>query len=171
VNPAGFSGSATIVSTGAPIVAIGKVSGAGITSAFLGATRGVAKLALPYVRWTTSQFVNNGRQRTFLAIQNIGAPVAAGQAITVRYVGKDGEVFGTHTIPGPIATGQKVNSNPSNIGAAGNEFGYYTNGQFGGSAIVEGPAGSQLVAVARVQSKTTSSSVAEDYNGIDATAR
>ncbi len=171
VNPAGFSGSATIVSTGAPIVAIGKVSGAGITSAFLGATRGAARLALPYVRWTTSQFVNNGRQRTFLAIQNIGAPIAAGQAITVRYVGKDGELVGTHTIPGPIATGQKVNSNPSNIGAAGNEFGYYTNGQFGGSAIVEGPAGSQLVAVARVQSKTTSSSVAEDYNGIDATAR
>jgi hypothetical protein len=39
-------------------------------------------------------------------------------------------------------------------------------GGFGGSAIIEGPAGSQLIAVVRISSSTTGGVVAEDYNGI-----
>jgi len=48
------------------------------------------------------------------------------------------------------------------------EFGHNNNGTFGGGAIITGPGGSQLVAVARVESKVpaTSETVGEDYNGI-----
>lgn len=164
LNPAGFSGSATIDATNGTVVAIGKVSGLGISSAFLGAPSGASKLAAPYVRWTTSQFVPGGRQRAFIAIQNLGAPTAA-NAVKVKYYNKDGVLVGTHNL-GAMATGAKLNSNPSNIGAAGAEFGY-SGSQFGGGAVIEGPAGSQLVAVIRVASSTGGTAlVAEDYNAI-----
>jgi hypothetical protein len=164
LNPAGFSGSATIDATGGTVVAIGKVSGLGISSAFLGAPAGAPKLAAPYVRWTTTQFVPGGRQRAFIAIQNLGAPTAL-NAVKVKYYNKDGVLVGTHNLAA-MATGAKLNSNPSNIGAAGAEFGY-SGSQFGGAAVIEGPAGSQLTAVIRVASSTGGTSlVAEDYNGI-----
>jgi hypothetical protein len=165
--PAGFSGSATITSTGADIVGIGKVSGAGLSTAFVGATSGADKLALPYVRFTQTRFDANpgNRQRTYIAIQNVGAAIAANQ-VKVEYRDKDGKLVGTHTINQSIPAGGKVNSNPTNIGAAGNEFGY-SGSQFGGSAIVIGPAGAQLVAVARVTSfLAPGQQVGEDYNGI-----
>lgn len=165
--PAGFSGSATITSVGADIVGIGKVSGAGLSTAFVGATTGADTLALPYVRFTQTRFDANAgnRQRTFIAIQNVGAPIAAGQ-VSVRYLDKDGNIVGTHTINTAIPTGGKVNSNPTNIGSAGNEFGY-SGTQFGGSSVIVGPVGSKLVAVARVTSFLTSNtSAGEDYNGI-----
>lgn len=163
----GFSGSATITSTGAEIVVIGKVYGVGLYTAFLGATEGSETLALPYVRWTESQWTPGGRQRAYIAIQNVGANLPAG-AVTVRYVDKNGDVVGTHSLPA-IPSGGKVNSwagLPEVTGnrAALNEFGY-AGGQFGGSVIVEGPAGSQLVAVARVASAAPSNLVGEDYNG------
>ena len=108
---------------------------------------------LPYVRWTESQWTPGGRQRAYIAIQNVGATPAG--AVTVRHVDKNGDVVGTHSLPA-IPSGGKVNSwagLPEVTGnrAALNEFGY-AGGQFGGSVIVEGPAGSQLVAVARVAS-------------------
>ena len=91
--------------------------------------------------------------------------LAAG-TVTIKYADKNGVVLGTHTL-GAIPAGTKVNSNPSVIGVAGAEFGYYGDGTFGGSAIISGPAGSHLVAIARVQSSVPPSSVAaEDYNGI-----
>ncbi len=163
--PAGFSGSAIVTASGADIVAIGKVSGLGLSTAFVGASSGAAKLALPYVRWSETQYASGARQKTSIAIQNVGGALAAG-AVTVSYVDKNGVVVGTHPL-GAIASGAKANSNPSNIGAAGAEFGYYGDGTFGGSAVISGPVGSQLVAVARVSSSVPPSSlVAEDYNGI-----
>jgi hypothetical protein len=164
----GFSGSATINSVGADIVVIGKVYGTGLYTAFLGATEGDQKLALPYVRWTQSQWFAGGRQRTYIAIQNVGTPLAAG-TVTAKYLDKDGNVVGTHTLPA-IATGAKVNTFAKDPGVVGNaaaldEFGY-AGGQFGGSVIIEGPAGSQLVAVARVASAASFGMVGEDYNGI-----
>jgi len=162
-----FSGSAIITSSGAPIVAIGKVGGLGVSSAFVGATTGAAKLALPYVRWTPTSVYNSGqRQRAFIAIQNIGSPLSAGQ-VTVKYVDKNGTTLQTQNL-GALGTGAKQSVNWSQVGGD-TDFGFYpSDGSFGGGAIVEGPPGSQLVAVVRIQSSDPggSSGVGEDYTGI-----
>jgi hypothetical protein len=165
---AGFSGSATITSTGTPIVAIGKVYGGGFSSAFLGQGTGSAKLAAPYVRWSQTLYDTGQRQRAFIAIQNVGADLPAGQ-VTVKYLDKNGNIIVTDSNPLPLPNGSKFSTNPyitQNPAAA--EFGAYPDGTFGGSAIIEGPAGSQLVAVTRIQSKVGTLPVSEDYNGINA---
>lgn len=167
VNSAGYSGSATITSTGGAIVAIGKVSGSGNSTAFVGATSGSSKLALPYVRFTTADWANGSKQRAFIAVQNIGGALNAGD-VKIEYLDRNGVVVGTHTL-GALATGQKANSNPKHASVVGNaadlnEFGYV--GGFGGSAIITGPAGSQLVAVVRIQSVDGAGVVGEDYNDI-----
>jgi len=165
-NPVGFSGSAVIEATGADIVAVGKVYGGGISSAFLGFNDGAAKLALPYVRWTETHWNDGTRQRAYIAIQNVGTTNIAANAVTVKYVDKYGNVVGTHTL-GAIAAGAKSNSNPSVLGAAGAEFGAYGDGSFGGGAIVEGPVGSKLAVVVRVATSLGGGSMAaEDYAGI-----
>lgn len=163
--PAGFSGAATVTSTGAQIVVIGKVGGAGRFTAFLGETTGAAKLALPYVRWTSdANFATGNFQRAAIAIQNIGSTAVTN--VQVRYLDKNGNQVGVHTIPS-IAPGAKANSNPGSAGLV--EFGVPASnpgGGFGGSAIIEGPSGSQLIAIARISSQTAAGVVAEDYNGI-----
>ncbi|MEM4204857.1 MAG: hypothetical protein QXS54_12385 [Candidatus Methanomethylicaceae archaeon] len=176
VNPNGFSGAATIISTGANIIAIGKVGGAGRYTAFLGETSGSSRLALPYVRWTSDANYNSGtRQRAFIAIQNIGADLDAGQ-VQVKYLNKNGEVVGIHTLEA-IANGAKANSKAIDatlqVGHSAielEEFGTpdaNPGGGFGGAALVEGPSGSQLVAVVRISSAVGGGNiVAEDYNGI-----
>lgn len=167
-NTAGFSGSATIVSN-QPVVVIGKVFGAGLSTAFVGATAGSETLALPYVRWSESQYAAGTRQRAFVAIQNVGGALSAGNVV-VKFVNRDGNVVGTHSL-GAMATGQKLNTNASLASVASgftqndlDEFGYI--GGFGGGIIIEAPPGSQLVAVVRVSSTNGSSLVGEDYNGI-----
>lgn len=160
-NDPGYIGSAVIEATG-DVVAMGKVFGGGLSTAFLGFTSGASKVALPYVRWTTEHWYDGTRQRAFIAIQNVGADLPA-DAVTVKYYDKAGVLVGTDTL-GAIPSGAKVNSNAGNIGAA--EFGYYTDGTFGGSAIVEGPAGSALAVIVRIQTRVGSTSVAEDYSGI-----
>ena len=168
-NTAGFSGSATITSPGGELVVIGKVFGAGLSTAFVGATAGSEMLALPYVRWSESQYASGARQRAFIAIQNVGGALNAGDVV-LSYVNKDGNVVGTHTL-GALSTGQKLNSNASLASVASgfsqsdlDEFGF-VNG-FGGSVIIEAPAGSELVAVVRISSTDSGSLVGEDYNGI-----
>lgn len=163
VNASGYIGSAVITATG-DIVAMGKVFGGGLSTAFLGFNNGVAQVALPYVRWTTAHWFDGTRQRAYIAIQNVGASLDAGE-VTVKYYDKTGALVGTDTL-GAIAAGAKANSNAGNIGAAAAEFGYYTDGTFGGSAIVEGPTGAQLAVIVRVQSRVGADSVAEDYSGI-----
>lgn len=173
---AGFSGSATITSTGGDIVVIGKVFGSGNSTAFLGESEGAEKLALPYVRFAPdSQFNSGARQRAYIAIQNVGASLPSG-SVTAKYLDRNGEVVGTHTF-GAIGAGQKVNTFATNSAvqlASGavqsdlDNFGYV--GGFGGSVIVEGPDGSELVAVVRIQSKVGSGVVGEDYNGIAVSA-
>jgi len=89
----------------------------------------------------------------------------AGQ-VSVKYYDKNGTLLGTHTL-GAIAVGAKGNSHPYYIGAAGAEFGTYPDGSEGGGAIVEGPAGSQLAVVVRVQKYIGGgNSAGEDYTGI-----
>jgi len=160
LNPNGFIGSAIITATG-PVAAMGKIqNSAGLATAFLGFNNAGSKIALPYIRWTTSQWTNGVRQRSYLAIQNIGAADLASGAVTVKYYDKDGNLKGTHNL-GAIAVGAKVNSDASTAGAlTSGEFGYYGTA-YGGSAVVEGPSGSNLAVVVRVQSVSSG----EDYNG------
>ncbi len=171
VKTANYTGSATMTtSSGGKIIVVGKmvVSG-GMQTAFVGAASGAAKLALPYVRYSTTRFDagDRARQRTNIAIQNIGGTTASN--VTVKYYDRDGLLVGTHTIAS-IAAGAKANSNPSlatlTPGYAGGttlaEFGYYTAGT-GGGTIIEST-GSSLIAVARVQSAPTTGIVAEDYS-------
>lgn len=162
----GLSGSATITSSGAPIVAVGKVSGFATTTAFVGATAGAAKLALPYVRYATAaNFAAGTQQRAFIAIQNVGGTTIPANGITITYIDKNGVTVGTpHVITTDVAPGAKVNSNATNAGVT--EFGVYPDGSFGGGAIVTGPTGSQLVAVVRIQTMVGSQVMGEDYNGI-----
>ena len=164
VNDAGYIGSAVIEATG-EIVAMGKVYGGGLSTAFLGFSEGSSKIALPYVRWTTSHWSDGARQRAYIAIQNVGGTDLAAGDVTVKYYDKTGTLVGTDTL-GAIPAGGKANSNASNIGATGAEFGVYTDGSYGGAAVVEGPDGAQLAVIVRIAQMTGSTMVAEDYNGI-----
>lgn len=163
VNDDGYIGSAIIEATG-EVVAMGKIYGGGLSTAFLGFNDGAEEVALPYVRWTNSGWANGSRQRAYIAIQNIGDDLAAGDVV-VKYYDKDGNLVGSHEL-GAMATGAKANSTAGEIGAAGAEFGYYAGGLYGGSAVVEGPAGSKLAVIVRIAQMAGSSMVAEDYNGI-----
>lgn len=166
--PAGFSGSAKIESTATDIIAIGKAYGSGLSTAFVGASTGASKIALPYVRWANNtNWANGSQQRVFLTIQNIGTTDLAAGTVTVRYIDKNGaQVGSTHTL-GAIPAGGKLNSNATNAGLT--EFGVYPDGSFGGGAIVTGPAGSQLAVVARVSTQIAPNTFAsEDYSGMPA---
>jgi hypothetical protein len=165
-NAAGWLGAATIVST-QPIIAIGKISGGGLSTAFLGATSGVAKTALPYVRWANVANYDNGtKQRTFITIQNVGT-VTTTNPITVKYYDAAGTLVSTHTISTLLGPGAKATSNPNHQDPTNTtyEFGYGTPS--GGSAIIEST-GAQLAVVVRASSKIagTSELAGEDYNGI-----
>jgi len=172
VNSPNYSGAATLTS-GQPIVVIAKAFAApSFSTAFLGEAQGASKLALPYVRYTSNaNFATGTRQRAFIAIQNVGTSTV--NNVTVSYRDKLGNVIGTHTIPS-IAPGAKANSNatlatgdPAKLLEFGNPEAN-PGGGFGGGAVIEGPAGSQLIAVVRIQTfdPNTGASVAEDYNGI-----
>lgn len=164
LNPAGFIGSATVTATG-QIVGMAKISNQqGLLTAFLGFPSGGSKIALPFVRWTEAHWLDRTRSRAVLAIQNLGPALAAG-AVKVNYYDKNGVLVVTHNMPA-VPSGGKVNSNPKDAGA-GNEFGYYSDGSFGGSATVVGPPGSQLAVIVRISTATGSTTlVGEDYNGI-----
>ena len=163
--PAGFSGSAVVESTTTDIIAIGKAYGSGLSTAFVGASSGGDKMALPYVRWAKdSDYAAGNGQRVFLTIQNIGSTDLAAGDVTVKYIKYDGVQDGsTHSLPA-IPAGAKTNSNASNAGLA--EFGKYGS-TYGGGAIIQAPAGAELAVVARVSTKVGGSQFAsEDYNGM-----
>jgi hypothetical protein len=166
--PAGFSGAAKVISSNTDIVVINKVSGAGLLTASVGEAAGANRIYLPYVRWTSdANYLAGLRQRTFIAIQNIGA--AAVDNVHVRYIDKAGVELGVHTILS-IAAGAKANSRA--IEAVGDaakllEFGQPEgNGGsgFGGGVIIEAAPGAQLIALARVTTRVGANDVAEDYN-------
>ncbi len=169
--PGNYNGSAVIESFEAnpgdgaqPIIAIGKVSGGGLATAFNGLANGATKIALPYVRYAdNSQWFSLGYQRTYIAIQNLGAAIPNGSNIVVSYYNPDGTLAGTHTITGGLAQYAKTNSNATNAGLA--TFGFAGGGS-GGSVVIAGPAGSQLAVVARVITYNGALQAGEDYNGI-----
>ena len=161
-----FIGSAVVQSDNTNIIAVGKAAGGGISTAFVGFVSGSEDIALPYVRWGNDTDFNNGsEQRTYIAIQNVGASTVTGN-ILVKYINRNGVVEATHTITDDILSEGKVNSNASLAGLT--EFGYYGPGQIGGGVIIEGPPGSQLVAIGRVSTTVTALSqrAGEDFSGV-----
>jgi hypothetical protein len=166
-TPANTYGAAVVTSSATPVVAIGKVYGGGFSTAFLGVAVGSEVMGLPYVRWATDANYNAGLgQRVFITIQNVGSPLVEDEAIDIEYYDYAGTKVGTHSIVlgvGGLPTGAKVNSNASLAGLV--EFGYYGS-IYGGAAIIRGPAGSELAAVARVQTYVVATGlfVGEDYN-------
>ena len=162
----GSFGAAIVNSASQPVVAIGKVYGAGVATAFNGVDSGSSKIGLPYVRWANdTDWAAGTKQRTNITIQNVGADLAEGDEITVDYVGPTGTIEGTHTITlgaGGLPNGAKVNTSAQLAGLT--EFGYY-GAVFGGAAVITGPDGSQLAAVARVSTQIAPGSlISEDYN-------
>jgi hypothetical protein len=176
----GWSGSTIVVSDTTPIVAIGRASDAtngtdpryaNVFTAFNGESGGYAKLALPYVRWANDTHylaVTNysAWQRAYLAIQNVSA--VSGK-VNVSYLDKTGAAVATVSLT--IPAGSKGNTDPSSAGALGQngmnagEFGYYTNGSYGGGVILQvdpSTPNARFIAIARV----TNPGMGEDYNAV-----
>jgi len=178
-----FTGSATITSVGAPIAVIGKAQcsvAAGkcaadkvdVFTAFMGEPQGSSKLALPFIRWANDANYNaatnlGGKQRAFIAIQNLEATSVV---VNVEYYDKVGTLCGTDTLTIPAFS--KGNSDPHvPAGVLGcgtmntGEFGYYTDGSFGGSVLIKAGAANptaKLIAIVRVQNP----GAGEDYNAV-----
>jgi hypothetical protein len=164
--PAGSLGSATVDSDTTDVIAIGKAYGAGLSTAFNGVEAGYEQVALPYIRWASdANWANGSQQRSYITIQNVGPALAEGDIVYIDYNDPNGTTMGTHsyTVPtGGLPTGAKFNSTAPNAGLT--SFGYY-GAKIGGAAIITGPAGSQLTAVARVSTQVSFGVFAsEDYN-------
>jgi len=180
---AGFTGSAVIVSTGAPIAVIGKAQNSllagtpatlNVFTAFMGQPAGTSKMALPFVRWAKDSDFNaasnvGGKQRTFIAIQNLeSTPIK----VTVTFKDKNGATVAanaggsnpqTITIPGFAKANTDANT-ALVLGAAG-QFGYYTDGTFGGGAVIEAHTDNptaKFIAIVRAQNP----GAGEDYNSM-----
>lgn len=169
VNPENWLGSAILSSTGGEIVAIGKVGGdGGYSTAYSGFAGGFDSVAMPYVRWSQTQYLTGARQQVNIAIQNVGgADIAAGD-IVISYYDATGALVGTDSNPALVAIGGKYSSNANKIaGGVGAEFGYAVAGVIGGGAVVTAPAGAQLAIIGRVCTYNTALGVAacEDYSG------
>ncbi len=179
-NMANFTGSSVINSTVAPIVAIGKAQLSGgapdpnttdVFTAFLGERAGASRLALPFVRWASQanfDVSTGGKQRAFIAIQNLEVTTSK---VDVKYYDKNGALVATQTLT--IPANSKGNSDANGANALGQngmnagEFGYYTDGSFGGAVIVQAHAdnpSAKFIAIARVQNP----GAGEDYNAVAA---
>jgi hypothetical protein len=182
----GFSGAAVVESyttensvappDGEDLVAIGKAQGSAnapepgkedVFAIFMGQKEGFEVLALPFVRWASDTNFNDngnvgGKQRAYIAIQNLESSQIS---VDCDYSDKDGNVVATHTLD--IPANSKANTNASLAGALGQsgmnagEFGYYTDGSFGGAVICDAGVGNAIIAIARVQHP----GAGEDYNG------
>lgn len=177
----GFTGSAVIVAedSTSTLVAIGKAQPMTPAPAaqkdfftiFNGAPAGSSKIALPFVRWANDSRFNSptnygGFQRSYLAIQNLESTAAK---VNVKYYDKNGGLVATQTLTIPGFA--KANSDASVADALGKngmndgEFGYYTDGSFGGGVIIEAHPDNptaEFIAIARVQHP----GAGEDYNGM-----
>lgn len=185
VNPclangnASYNGSATIQST-QPIAAVIKVAQDNngphkrFVTAFLARGSGAQRLAVPYVRWSPESPGNDFR--SFIAIQNVGnADIPAGQ-IVVRYYLPNGNLVKTCQSAIALQVGAKLNSNVARAYGAVSHFQAFdcasepSNGQsytFTGSAVIEGPSGSQLLAVVRTSPFALGDQIhTEDFDAI-----
>jgi hypothetical protein len=179
----GFTGSAVIESDTTDIAVIGKaqcsvpldqycqVDKVDVFTAFLGEPQGYSKIAMPFIRWGSDARFNDpanngGVQRSFIAIQNLESNQIK---VDLKYYDKNGGLANTHTLTIPGLS--KGNSNADLANALGfgsmnpGEFGYYTDGSFGGSVIAEAHTdnpNAKFIAVVRVQNP----GAGEDYNAV-----
>ena len=169
---AAYSGAATITSSSQPIAAVGKAAQTSgpltqprFTTAFLAQASGASRLAVPYIRWNPpgTDF------RSFVAIQNIGSTsIPAGQ-LTVTYYDQNGTVAANCTSVVAMAVGAKLNSTAANTFPA--DFtcspAVDVSSTFIGSAVIQGPSGSNLLAVVRNFAPAASAQIhTEDFNAI-----
>lgn len=175
VNPcdyvaAGISGSAVINSTGAPVIAIGKVKAPnGMATAFVGQGAGSTKIAAPYIRWAATP---TSEWRTYVAVMNVGTGAATN--IVAKYYDGNGTLKASKTLAtagSPLAQYIKTNTDASTAGALQPDgtFGLPTTGvPAGGSIEIESD--QPLVVVVRAQKDVTglgaTTRFAEDYNGV-----
>jgi hypothetical protein len=159
-----LTGSAVVSGTQVAAV-IGKAQDAtNFTTAFIGKGTGSEKIAIPFVRFG----MNTNELRSYLAIQNTGGSIPAGQ-ITVTYYDTAGNVF--RTCQTLAATGQsvKVNTNvsqdPNPVGGTMSCTGTAPTTSWSGSAIISGPSGSRLIAISRSQGYLNPK-VTGDINGV-----
>jgi hypothetical protein len=164
---AGAIGSAVITSTGANVIAMGKiVSSTGLRTAFVGASAGATKVAAPYVRWAANPAAGF---RSYIAVMNVGS--AAASNVVATYYDANGTAVGTHTIAtagDPLNQYIKRNTNPS-MGAdpATDGNGNFGMSPFGGA--VEITSDQPIVVVVRVQQNVSlgaTTVLGEDYNGL-----
>lgn len=164
--PAGTSGSAVIESTGAPIIAIGKVSADnGLATAFVGQPAGYTKVALPYVRWAANPASDF---RSYIAIMNVGNGNATN--IVAKYYDGNGNLVASHPVAdssNPLGVFIKRNSDPYTAGALDptyKDFGFHPIG-----GAVEIVSDQPIVAVVRAAKQVNLGTVTmfgEDYNGV-----
>jgi len=162
----GIAGSAVIRSTnGQPLVAIGKISGGGMTpTAFLGQASGANKVAGAYIRWKADRTQG---ERSYIAVMNVGDVDAID--VVARYYDSQGNLVAEHTLADvstPLPPAIKVNTNPSDAGAldANGDFGV---NPYGGAVEIESD--QPVVVVVRVSRAVSYDSVtkfAEDYNAV-----
>lgn len=168
--PAGTSGSAVINSTGAPVIAIGKVKAPdGMATAFVGQAAGSTKIAAPYIRWAATP---TSEWRTYVAVMNVGTGAATN--IVAKYYDGNGTLKVSKTLVtagSPLAQYIKTNTDASTAGALQPDgtFGLPTTGvPAGGSIEIESD--QPLVVVVRAQKDVTglgaTTRFAEDYNGV-----
>jgi hypothetical protein len=164
--PAGTFGSAVIESTGAPIIAIGKIgANNGLSTAFVGQAQGNTKLASAYVRWAADPAQDF---RAYIAVMNVGTGNATD--IKATYYDGNGTAVATH----PIATssnplGQFIKRNTDALAAGAlhstyNDFGFHPMG-----GAVEFTSDQPIVVIVRSQRNVSLGTVTvfgEDYNGI-----
>jgi hypothetical protein len=172
--PSNTVGSAIIerMGTSGALVALTRIVGDGVHGAFLGASTGASRVALPFIRWSNdTNYTTGRRQRTVISIQNVGTSAAT--AVQMEYIDRSGNVLATHQL-GSLAPGATTTSDPQSAGAldACGRFGEYGGGadclgtMFGGGAILTSANAGQLIAEVRVTSSGASPS-GEDYRGIE----
>lgn len=171
-----YSGAAVIQSSVSPIAAVGKANQIIVPTqrygtAYLAQASGSTRLAVPHIRWSPNP--PGTEFRSNIAIQNIGASAIPAGGLVVRYYAQNGTLVNTCTSVPAMAVGAKLNSNVA--GAFFTSDFNCTNVQpsngasytFIGSAVIEGPVGSNLIAVIRNTTPAASTQIhTEDFNAI-----
>ena len=163
----GALGSAVIKSTGAAVIAIGKIkANNGMATAYVGQGSGFTKLAAPYIRWSANP---SAEFQAYVAIMNVD-PVNAATNITATYYDATGASKGTHSVAtgaNPLGPFIKRNTTPV-LGLALDANGNFGITPFGGA--VEISSDQPIVVVVRLQKDVSlgaTTRFSEDYNGVD----
>jgi hypothetical protein len=158
---AGTNGSAVIRSTnGVPLIAVGKVSGANLTTtAFLGESAGATKVGAAYIRWKTD--ATQG-ERANIAVMNVGSADATD--VKVMYYNNQGNLAATQTLASggsPLGRFIKANSNWETASGSNTDFGV---NPYGGATQITSD--QPVVVVVRISKQVGGTTLAEDYNGV-----